>query len=73
VRLTRAQRRELLREGRAFKERHRGYADETADYLIGLMFERERAGTLQLRYDDPIEVSDYAYGMAHWVHAGQIF
>jgi hypothetical protein len=73
VKLTRAQRRELLREGRAFRELRGGYSDETADYLIGIMFEREREGTLQLRYDDPMEVSDYAYGMAHWIHAGQIY
>jgi hypothetical protein len=68
VKLTRAQRRATEREGRRIKEAG-GWDSDVADGMITFLFKHEEE--FGFTYEDPIEVSDYAYGLSHWIFAGR--
>jgi hypothetical protein len=68
MRLTRAQRRATEREGRRIYERG-GWDSDVADGMITWLFNHE--AEYGFTYEEPIEVSDYAYGLMHWIFAGR--
>jgi hypothetical protein len=62
--LTRTQRNDLIREAHAYRAEQDRWSDDVACWLTTRLFDDPQYQTDEV---DPIEVSDYAYGIAAFV------